>query len=357
MEKQPNIINRILQNRILSHALFWLSSMVFFAVYAKGFGMLILAAFIIKGFFLPVQILATYYLVYYQIPTFIYKRRYLRFFISLLLSAMVFCTVAHLVEDLGMSHIVKGYTEEIHTFWEIISNPFANIGYNAEDIYLTVFIATGIKFIKQRLEGQTQLTVLEQEKIKVEIDYLKAQVNPRILSKTLHQLHTLTKEKSDAAPEVVIKLSDMLDYMLYRCNEPKVLINKEIELLQNYLDLEELQYGENLKISFFHSLENKFAEITPLLLLSAVEVIFLKESGTFPANAKVELLLKEVNDQLSLKVLSTLRKEKKQLAATVKRQLDLLYPNQYTLQETVENGVYKLDLSIDLNFSAPKIII
>ncbi len=347
VEKQINIIEKIFQNRILSHTLFWLSTLIIFAVYGMGIGWSFLVGFIMKLFFLPVQMAATYYLLYYQIPKFLYKKKYIRFVISFGLSALVFCTLAHLVEDFGLVKVMKGYSDNIHTFWEILANPFANVGYSAEDIYLTVFIVTGLKFIKDRIDEKTEMDILEQEKAKAEINLLKAQINPRILSKTLHQLHKLTKEKSDAAPEVVIKLSEMLDYMLYQCNDPKVLITNEINLVQNYLDLENLRYGDAITIIFFHSLENKFSEITPLLLLSLVESAFLKKEESLPKDAKVEIILKEENEQLSLQLLSNLVQEEKLIDTSFKKQLELLYPNQYQLSEEVKEGVYSLSLSLN----------
>lgn len=348
MDKKLTIIERIFQNRILTHVLFWLSTLIIFPIYGMGLNISFAAGFIIKIFFLPIQIAATYYLIYYQIPTFVYTKRYTRFFISLGLSAIVFCTLAHFSEDFGLAKILRGYTNNIHTFWEIISNPFGNIGYNAEDIYLTVFIATGIKFIKQILEEKRELTLLEREKTTAEISLLKAQINPRILSKTLHQLHQLTKEKSDAAPEVVIKLSDILDYMLYQCNTPKVLIRNEIDLVQNYLDLEKLRFGDALTINFYHSLDNQFSEITPLLLLSLVESAFGEKEATLPPNAMLEILLREKNGQLHCELSSNLTNEVNGLADDFKKQLALLYSAQYELTITEKEQRYALDLVLTL---------
>jgi len=347
MEGNQNIIEKIFQNRILLHVLFWLSTLVIFGVYGTAIGWPFLAGFLIKLFFLPIQIAATYYLIYYQIPTFLYHKRYVRFAISFFLSLLVFSTLAHFVEDFGIVKIMSGYSDNLHTAGEIIRNPFANIGYNAEDIYLTVFIVTGLKFIKQRLEAKTQMEVLEQEKANAEINLLKAQINPRILAKTLHQLHTLTKEKSDAAPEVVIKLSEMLDYMLYQCNSPKVLVSDEITLIQNYLDLEKLQHGEAINITFYHHLENKELAITPLLLLSLIEAVFTKKGEQLPPNAKVEIILQEKMEHLSLQIISNLVTQQTAPKIDAQKQLELLYPNQHELTSTTKDGV--LNLSLNLN--------
>ena len=348
MTTEVKFIERILQNRKLAHSLFWLSTLVIFPIFGMSFGLPFLVGLLIKLFFLPIQIAATYYLIYYQIPTFLYQKKYVKFALSLFLSALFFCTLAHLSEDFGLTKFLSGYANTIHTFWEIIANPFANIGYNAEDIYLTVFLVTGLKFVKQRIEKKTQMDVLMQEKTTAEINLLKAQINPKILSKTLHQLHALTKEKSDAAPEVVIKLSEMLDYMLYQCNSPKVLINNEIELIQNYLDLEKLRFGNHINITFFHDLGNKIAEISPLLLVSLVETAFLKKGEGLPANAKVEIILQEKEAHLAFKILSNLANESTINVEDFKKQLALLYPNQYELKIETKGVTCVLSLKLNL---------
>lgn len=341
-------IDRLLQNRILIHCLFWLSTTIFFGVYGSVMGIPFLAGIIIKFFFLPVQILATYYLIYYQVPTFLYPKKYLRFAISFFLSVLVFCTLAHLVEDFGLAKVAVGYTNVIHTFGEIVRNPFANVGYSAEEVYPTVFIVAGLKFIKQRLEEKTQLDVLEQEKANAEIKLLKAQINPRILSKTLYQLHQLTLDKSEEAPEVVVKLSEMLDYMLYQCNDPNVLVSNEIPLIQNYLDLEKLRHQPNLSIRFYHEFANSTASVTPLLLLTLVESLINKIPTNLANDANFELFLVEETNRLKCTILSNVIPANTPLDEHVKKQLDLLYPNQYNLSTTQTNEVYKLNLYLNL---------
>ena len=197
---------------------------------------------------------------------------------------------------------------------------------------------------------------MEQEKTNAEIKLLKAQINPRILSKTLYQLHALTLEKSDEAPEVVIKLSEILDYMLYQCNDPKVLINSEIILIQNYLDLEKLRHGDAISITFYYDLENKMVEITPLLLLSLIEAIFIKEEEQLPQNAKVEIILQEKNEHLLVQITSNLGANQSSFQTAAQKQLELFYPNQHELIIETKAAIFNLKLNIQLNASIPQSI-
>ena len=89
---------------------------------------------------------------------------------------------------------------------------------------------------------------LKNEKAKTELLHLKSQVNPHFFFNTLNNLYALTLKKSDKAPEIVIKLSEMMRYMLYECNEPEVPLSKEISYIGNYLELEKLRQGETVDI-------------------------------------------------------------------------------------------------------------
>lgn len=348
MEAPNNIIAQILENRVLTHVLFWLSSLIVFPIYGMSFNIPFEAGVIIKFFFLPAQILATYFLIYYQIPKFFYQKKYVKLVFSFCVSLLVFSTLGHCLNDFFITPQLRNYSHTPHTLWQILRNPFPSIWYNAEDIYLTVFIFAGLKFIKDRIAEKTEMEVLEQEKANAEINLLKAQINPRILSKTLHQLHILAKEKSDAAPEVVIKLSEMLDYMLYQCNSPKVLISNEIELIQHYLDLEKLRFGEDLTITFFHHLTNPSAEVAPLLLVSLAESAFLKKGEVLPPNAKVEIILQEKDDQLDFKILSNLIIPSSIENTDFKKQLNLLYPSQHQLAIHSKKNTNVIELILDL---------
>ena len=349
MNNITQLIDRILGNRILLHILFWISLiLLFMMVLSLGFGVPMLAVLFLMVLFLPVRIGATYFLIYYQIPKYLYTKRYLRFAGSLLLSIIVFCGLAHIIEDYVIAKIATGYSDHEHTFWEgIINDPIDYIWYSKTEIYPIVFFVTALKFIKQRFEENTQLTILEREKATAEIKLIKAQVNPRILSKALKQLHVLTKEESENAPEVVIKLSEILDYMLYQCNSQKVLLSKEIELIENYLALEKIRYGDQLNLKFFHHLDTDLAEISPLLLLPIIESAFPVDKASVPTKATVDIILRAEKNQLHFQVVSTLIEREHGNELNFKKQLDLLYPDQYQL-ETSFDKQYFVDLKLTL---------
>ena len=107
-----------------------------------------------------------------------------------------------------------------------------------------------IKLIKLSNYKQHQHLQLLKEKTAAELEALRSQINPHFLFNTLNSIYTLSLKKSDKAPEVVLKLSDMLDYLLYKCNADKVKLSHEIQLIKNYLFLQQIRFDKRVKIEF-----------------------------------------------------------------------------------------------------------
>lgn len=109
-------------------------------------------------------------------------------------------------------------------------------------------IAAGVVIFKRWYLTQQHSLVLEKEKLEAELNFLKAQIHPHFLFNTFNNLYALTLIKSDKAPDIVIKLSELLDYMLYNSNEKEVKLQKEINQLKGYIDLGKIRYGERLNM-------------------------------------------------------------------------------------------------------------
>src|SRR5690606_19817355 len=114
---------------------------------------------------------------------------------------------------------------------------------------------------------QREKKELEKQTMQSELRFLKSQINPHFLFNTLNNLYALTLKKSEKAPEIVLKLSEMMRYMLYECNEKYVPLSKEVAYMQNYIELEKLRQGKGADMSFEIHGEIRDQKITPLLLV------------------------------------------------------------------------------------------
>ena len=357
MSAKTTLIDRILQNKILSHLLFW----VIFLLVTTVWGSVNYGSFsdnLIKNIsLLPAQMMAAYTLIYYQMPRLFLNKKYLQFLLSIFLSIYFFSVIARwCIIYLAEPFIREDFEQE--SFFEIISEPFYLLLVYFPSVYMVGFIMLTIKSVKDRLEEKHQLDVLQKEKATTELKFLKAQIHPHFLFNTLNNLYALTLSKSDAAPEVVVKLSELLDYILYQCNEPKIEIHKEVELLKGYIELEMLRYGEHLDLTFDYQIDDDNTPIAPLILLSIVENAFKHGASGNPTSPIIKINMEVKNDKLDMEVFNTkpeiiFQKEKKKKRigignTNLKRQLELNYPDCHQLEIKDTDDSYLVVLKIDL---------
>lgn len=350
MKESTTIIDQLLQYRSLRHLAFWIVVTLATPVLALAVNQPFLSSLVIKLFYLPTQIIAAYLLIYYQLPKLLYARKYFLFLGSILLSSYVLATLTHLIEDHALIPLFAP-TAERCSLYDIF------LGFNQSNalyiiwVYLIPLTMASVKLIKQRFERKRAFAVLQQEKNQAEINLLKAQVHPRFLSNTLKTLYHLSLQQADEAPEVIAKLSDMLDYMLYQSQEDRVALSKEVELIQTFLALETLKHGERMQLSFHPPTHTHQVTVAPLLLLSLVEDAFSYESEKKRAPFDIQIALQTSEKQLTVTISSTqirnLSNDDRNVT-DLERQLNLLYPQQYQLKRTESAEHYQAQLTLDL---------
>lgn len=352
------LIDRVLKNRLLSHLLFWAGLFFLITVLAALNTGKIRPHLITYLVTLPSQMAAAYALNYYQIPQLLYKKKYLLFAISLVGCIYVFSALDRIsVVYFAEPYIRTDFQQE--SIAEILSDTAYLFSVYFTGTYMYAFVMMLIKAVKNRYEEKHQIEILQKEKATNELKFLKGQIQPHFLFNTLNNLYALTLTKSDLAPKVVLKLSELLDFILYQSNQSSIPISKEIELIQGFIDLETLRYGEKIAIDFNYKMENKSTQISPLLLLPLVENAFKHGASGSVDNPIINIDLKVQSNQILFDIFNT--KPKKVITQVMKgngkgigtenlkRQLELNYPNKHTLvvEETPET--YKVRLAIDLN--------
>ena len=357
MVKGNNLIDWILQNRFISHLIFWLLVFISLPVLAALNSGSIEKTFFSSLAFLPAQLLASYFLVYYQVPKLLFQKKYLRFGVSFIISVYIFLVISKLSNMYLAEHFMPNHFKE-KTLVEIVADPFHLAVVYFPSVYVFVFFMLMIKAFKDRFEERHQLEVLQKEKANTELKFLKAQTNPHFLFNTLNNLYALTLDQSEKAPEVVLKLSDMLDYMLYQCKDDEVPLKKEITFIQDYIDLESLRYGKKLTLNFTHHLHSPDVMIAPLILISFIENAFKHGASNNINNSIIEIELTTNKKKLSFKVYNTvptnsatIKKNESHYGiglSNAKRQLELNYKNNYDLKSSKTDTDFKVALNINL---------
>ena len=206
------------------------------------------------------------------------------------------------------------------------------------------------KFIQDKLNKER-----ETENLKTELSFLRSQISPHFIFNALNSSIILVRKKSELAENSLLKLASLLRYMLYESDEDKVLVDNEIQYISDYVDLQEIRFGNTVKIR--KNIEvNELVEgyVEPMLLIPFIENAF-KHGTSVLNNPEIQISLKEIEGKLILEVANKFVRNEQQNdknhgigLINVARRLELLYPEKHELKIVNENEWYSVYLSIDI---------
>lgn len=337
--------------RIIFHLLFWISYLIVFTFQSGYTRSDYFLTFISYCFYLPVIIFATYFNIYFTIPHFLLAKKYKTFIIVTLISALIFVILQRSIIVYIMSPLL--YTPEV-----IASIKSYGVFYpslmlsNMFSIYMVVAVAAFIKLLKIWFVEQQRQKEFETERLEAELNFLKAQIHPHFLFNLLNNLYSLTLHKSDLAPEMILKLSSLLDYMLYQSNSRFVPLEKELELINDFIELEKLRYGNKLNINFNISGKENNIEIIPLILFPFVENAFKHGVSNETEKALIDIQVQKNNASLLFNIENSISKDTNLKSSglglkNVKRRLELIYKKNFDLNISENNNKFTVCLRID----------
>lgn len=203
-------------------------------------------------------VIAALFVSYYALPKLLYHKKYLAFslVVAVVLAVVIF------LEEAVLEQIYFPTTRGAH---------FPGVFFNLVGALPTIGILTGFKFAWDAIVQRRRLEELETAVVESELQFLKSQINPHFLFNNLNNLYAHALEKSSKTPEIILELSGVLRYMLYECREEFVPLRKEVEQLENFINLSELQIEGRGEIVFDASLPTKAFEVAPLILTVFVE--------------------------------------------------------------------------------------
>lgn len=305
---------------------------------------------------LLIMVVFAYGIVYFIVPKLLDTKKYLLFFLALctwfyFIAALYSATYYYYLENLYTVYI-WGNKEAVAGMGKRLTNlPFLLSLFS--NFIVPVLVLGVIKFYKNK----TLLSKIEEEKNKMELRVLKNQLNPHFLFNTLNNLYSFVVTKSPKAPEMVLQLSGILDYALYKSQQKFVSLSEEILAIENFIALEQIRYGDRLQVVFDQEVKGPL-QVSPLLLLSMVENAFKHGASGDIEAPKIKIDLKEKNNKILFNVWNTKSNNQGELnddykkgigLSNIKRQLDLTYPNQHELSITDETATFNLSLTIRLS--------
>ncbi len=217
----------------------------------------------------PIHIILSYLNVYLLMPKFVYKKKYMAYAGSLLFFLFIMLLI-----KFNLTY----YLVDIHVFPEIdpdvtsLTWSYA-IHTMIGELYVVTFV-TAIKITFDFLRENKRAAALEKANLETELLFLKTQISPHFFFNTLNNIYSLAVEKSNKTKKVILRLSELMRYLLYETKHKRQTLENEIICLQNYLDLERIRHGELLEIDMSVSGDIQDKKIAPILLLSFVENSF-----------------------------------------------------------------------------------
>jgi sensor histidine kinase YesM len=297
----------------------------------------------------PLHIVIVYVNIYFLIPRFILNKKYKRYVFFLLASLFILYFVRT-----GLNYVLvtkniwpeAERSQQAFTFNHIVA---VILG----ELYV-VALATAIKLTVDWIYERTRVEKLKKTQLRTELNFLKSQIQPHFFFNTLNNLYALTLEKSDVAPSVVLKLSDIMQYVLYDVKEPLIRLYDEINYIQNYLDLERLRYGDRI-VSNTNIIGNiNDVKVPPLLFLPFIENCF-KHGANENDQIEVNISFENVKNKiLKFKVENTFIQLSKTSGKygigikNVKRRLELLFKTNFELKTIITEQKFCILLKIPI---------
>ena len=227
----------------------------------------------------PKRVVNHFWLIVFLLPLNLILFEYTIPFIKLswrrILAGLLFIWIHMMLYSFGL-YGWRNLGIQLHIYFDL--NPFKE-KYSGETFFMgysvaSIFFFGIIRHVYNYITLKNAAKQLRIEKQEAELNYLKSQTNPHFLFNTLNNIYSLARDKSDLAPESILRLSKILRFMLYETGGEYIAIEQELKIISDYISLEKLRYDESLRINFNHDIEDMKQALPPLLLIPLVENAF-----------------------------------------------------------------------------------
>ncbi|WP_452224607.1 sensor histidine kinase [Lacinutrix chionoecetis] len=341
------------KKHIIYHSLFWITLMLTFAISEWSYRNTFVDALTLELLFLPAKLIVVYINWFILFPLYLSKNKPYTYALLLVLLLLVVGIIQRaFVLYIGYPIFFPEWMEGEHV--HILKLP--KIIQNVLIIIIPVAFTTGWILFSDLKKKQQLAKALEQQKTDAELNYLKSQINPHFLFNTLNTIYGLALDNSKKAPELILKLSDFLSFSLYESNQKLIPIEKEINLIQDFIAIEKSRFADKVSVSVSLPKVVSQIQIPPLILVPFIENAFkhsLKDE-TGIANIIITLnvldnyILFTVKNSKSHSINKVVDNNSGLGLANIKKRLDIIYGLKYNLNIEESKSNFLIELKIDL---------
>ncbi len=336
---------------ILLHLVFWIAVWFFFVYFFSYNSDDTAYVTWFSSFLLPLTMILTYFVVLVLIPKFLLARKYLKFFLysfyTLVFSSYIIVLVIYgcLIFLLDFNISIMPPMSKNFLFILIL-------------VYLIVGMVSFVSVLNHNFridsrnkELQNKILAAQLQIKEQELHYLKMQIHPHFLFNTLNTIYGFALKQSKQTPEIILKLSNLLDYILYQINKPRVSLKEEVMHIKEYIELEKIRFQDTLKVSLITGEIDESIQMAPMLLIPFVENAF-KHGHIRDGFLQVEIEVKVIDNQLDFFIRNTVLPEEKEEENTgiglenIRKRLELHYQKNHQLDQEIRDNWYEVKLSI-----------
>ncbi|MCX7549842.1 histidine kinase [Xanthomarina sp. F2636L] len=332
------------------HIFFWCAVLLFFTYFFGSGNNNFNDTLMFSLFLMPITMATTYVSIYKLIPDYLVTKRYWLFGLYSMYTLIISAYLIMVSIFFSLIYIANfSYTD---------MNPITrNILLVTTGVYLVVVIVSAFKLLKlnasqvestKKLETkilETQLKLKEQE-----LNYLKMQIHPHFLFNTLNTIYGFALKKADETPEMILKLSNLLDYLLYQVDKPFVLLTEEINHIKDYIELEKMRFNNSLDVTFKIENISENTKIAPMLLMPFIENSF-KHGVLKNGVLRIKINLSCTSENILFTIENTHFKSENSTKGigleNIQKRLDLLYKDKCELKIDATENLYKVLLKLN----------
>lgn len=351
------IIHYSSSHRLLSHLAFWLVvAVIFLNRYDMEEFQQPDKVLYRHCYYMAITMASSYFVAYVIIPQLLKVERFYWVLVSFLVGSYGISVVSRTLVIYLLEPVIRTPPFQQESIGEIMTDIPKLVTHYFALSFSMAWLFAGAKLLKDQYMVQKRSLLLEKEKAQAELDALKAQLNPHFLFNTLNNIYSLSLINSPITSQSIAELSEILDHVLYRCNQPFVPISWEIKLIHNYLALEKLRYDDRLRVNFTHSIDQD-SPIIPLILLSLVENAFKHGAGQHMENPSIDISLDLSNQLFRFRISNDFVADSQASPGeriglvNLKKQLELVYKEDYELIIVAEQQTFHVSLQINLSNS------
>jgi two-component system, LytTR family, sensor kinase len=341
-EQSGKIINRFVRMKLVQHLLFWLVSLVVLVNLMRVSADIKTIDWVYVIVFHMVILLPVYINLLILVPRVMAKNRYLLFLVA---------SAINLALGIGFYFLVFGYIVD----WILPGYYFVAV-YNVFEIGLILSTYLIVTLLLKLARAWFFISKIEKESTRHQLEALKLQINPHFLFNTLSSIYSLARKKSDMTPGVILQLSDILRYMIYETNTEKVELIKELELINNILEIHQVRFGETLLIEKKIVGDIREIKVAPLLFIPFIENAMKYCSPAPDGTYSIEMNFFVDGESLCFQISNNyfitneIIVEKGGIGLkNARKRLSLLYPEKHRLTISDDKMVFKVELILILD--------